>query len=418
MIELGLGRISRLVQTSRLSWRAVHVAGTNGKGGVCAYLSNMLQQAGQRCGRFTSPHLVDRWDCVAIDGLPVSESAFRHAEDAVRTRDKADDIRASEFELLTATAFELFTREGVDVAVVECGMGGRLDATNVLDDKLVTVITKIGLDHQSFLGSTVEAIAREKAGIMKPGVPCVADATNDTSVLDVIRSVGREVGSGTVHALDGLPCEQVESMPPHFRNDYGALEPHQKINFSLATTAARIALSSNGLRQATLNSGVLSKALRETQWPGRLQCISIASLTGRVEEVVLDGAHNPQAASALARFLERRFGRVPTTWVLAASEGKDMGGTLSVLLKPGDVVCAVEFGPVDGMPWVKPMVASRLLEAATSVNGIRQAGAYGQSLKTALNDASEIANGGPLVITGSLYLVSGVLRLLRPEPAV
>ena len=183
MIDLGLARIGRLLQATPQSWRAIHVAGTNGKGSICAYLSAALRSNGLSCGRFTSPHLIDRWDCINVNGRAVSETVFRDVEKAVRQRDQAESLGATEFELLAATAFGVFQREKVEVGVVEVGLGGKLDATNALRHKVVTVIAKIGLDHQSFLGNTLEEIALQKAGIMRPGVPCVVDGSNHPSCL-------------------------------------------------------------------------------------------------------------------------------------------------------------------------------------------------------------------------------------------
>lgn len=194
MIELGISRIARLLQQTPLSWKAIHVAGTNGKGSISAYLSRLLAAGGIRCGRFTSPHLVDRWDCITIDEKVVQESLFRQIEASVKLRDQDLGIGASEFELLTATAFEIFNHERVEVGVVEVGMGGRRDATNVLDNVLVSVISKIGLDHQALLGDSIEQIAREKAGILKPDVPCVIDGTNSVEVLKTIQYRIRELG--------------------------------------------------------------------------------------------------------------------------------------------------------------------------------------------------------------------------------
>ncbi|KAJ5665721.1 uncharacterized protein N7477_008169 [Penicillium maclennaniae] len=150
MIELGLSRVSSLLQQSSLTWKAIHIAGTNGKGSISAYLSHLLSNEGVRCGRFTSPHLIDRWDCITVGERVVQESLFRQIEDQVKLRDQRLGIGASEFELLTATAFEIFNHEKVEVGVIEVGMGGRLDATNILSDVLVSVIAKIGMDHQAF----------------------------------------------------------------------------------------------------------------------------------------------------------------------------------------------------------------------------------------------------------------------------
>src|SRR3954452_20560198 len=126
MIELGLSRISRLVQQSAFTWKAIHVAGTNGKGSITSYVSGLLTAAGIRCGQFTSPHLIDRWDCITINEQVVRESLFKRIENQVRQRDRRLGVEASEFELLTATAFEIFNHEQVEIGVVEVGMGGRL----------------------------------------------------------------------------------------------------------------------------------------------------------------------------------------------------------------------------------------------------------------------------------------------------
>ena len=183
MIKPGLARISQLLKNTALPWKAIHVAGTNGKGSVCAYLSAMLNADNIPFGRFTSPHLIDRWDCIMINGKTVDRELFVSTEDKVEKYNKTQGIGASEFELLTATAFTLFSQEKVKIGVVEVGMGGTEDATNILQDPAVTVITKIGEDHQKFLGSTKQEITDHKAGILKPGVPCVVDSTNDQQVI-------------------------------------------------------------------------------------------------------------------------------------------------------------------------------------------------------------------------------------------
>ena len=185
------------------------MAGTNGKGSICAYITAMLIAYNNsyyrgtkgprkvRHGRFTSPHLVDQWDCITLDGKPVKESRFRHFERGFVEYSSEHGIEASEFEVLTATAFKCFNhRTGVDIGVVEVGMGGAQDATNIVGqpaidigtgeikpdivrkEPLVSIISKIGMDHQSFLGNTLEGIAQQKAGIIKRGVPVVVDPMN------------------------------------------------------------------------------------------------------------------------------------------------------------------------------------------------------------------------------------------------
>jgi len=402
MIDLGLARVSRLVQHTPQTWKAIHVAGTNGKGSICAYISAMLSASGLSYARFTSPHLIDRWDCIAVNGKPVSEAVFRDAENTVKQRDEEGRIGATEFELLTATAFEIFHRQKVEYGVVEVGLGGKLDATNVLKQKAVTVIAKIGLDHQSFLGNTIEEITLQKAGIMRPGVPCVVDGSNQPLVLRVIEEHAKEVGAEVQHpsttaVADALASEQ--------------FEPHQIQNLACAYTAFRLACPEHDRPLSYFLSSI-----KQMQWPGRLQRLDIQKIIGHQHEVLLDGAHNPQSAEVLAHYVERhlRAGGKPVTWVLAATQGKDMDGIFRLLLRPGDRIAAVRFGPVDGMPWVKAADPAELLQLAVR-HGVREAVTHnaGDDVKEALTWASQAAGGGPLVIAGSLYLVSSVLRLLR-----
>ncbi|KJX92798.1 hypothetical protein TI39_contig5824g00018 [Zymoseptoria brevis] len=266
MIELGLQRISRLLYNTPIPWRAIHVAGTNGKGSVCTYISRMLQvyngseyRASRghrplRLGSFTSPHLIDRWDCIGLsnykgrDIRPVSSELFHAVEKIVLHRNREADIRATEFELLTATAFEIFSRAQLDVAVVEVGVGGRLDATNILGqpyvDKngfpttekprplpLVSVITKVGMDHQGLLGNTIEEIAREKAGIAKPPTRLVYDHTNSPEVKEVLK----QAGTRSLNSFKYGP-QIAESLTAQ------SWLPHVKANAMVAAVATQAAL--------------------------------------------------------------------------------------------------------------------------------------------------------------------------------
>ena len=403
MIELGLGRISRLLRHTPQPWSAIHVAGTNGKGTICAYLSAMLHASGVRSGRFTSPHLIDRWDCITINEQAVQESVFQEAEDLVLKRNQIEEIGASKFELLTATAFEIFAQEKIEMGVIEVGLGGRLDATNAMENKTVTIISKIGLDHQSFLGNTIEEIAREKAGIMRPGVPCVLDKSNPHSVQKVVEDYAKEIGTDVILSstessfLDGLSEED--------------FEPHQWENLACAYTAFHLAYTK---LESPLHR--LLPAIQNINWPGRLQTVDVRSVTGRSETVLLDGAHNVQSAEVLGLYVDKRLRKSTNkvTWVLAASQGKELEGILKPLLHPGDCVTAVKFGPVDGMPWVEPMAPQDILTAA-SASGVDVTQLYNAegTVSGALCWAATVANGGPIVIAGSLYLVSDVLRLLQ-----
>ncbi|MCJ1255552.1 folylpolyglutamate synthase [Lignoscripta atroalba] len=410
MLELGLARIGRLLSSPTFSWKAIHVAGTNGKGSVCAYVSAMLQSGNITCGRFTSPHLIDRWDCITINEKVVDEKVFRQVESRIIARDRKESIKATEFELLTATAFEIFAQEKVVIGVVEVGLGGRLDATNVLRQPLVTVITKIGKDHESFLGNSLEEIAYQKAGIMKEGVPCIVDGTNPITVLKVLEDYALQSKAGPLTRVPDGPDQvvhQVWDVIP--RDDF---EYHQKINVYLAFEAVKHTLQNTHPSMDPLS---LLPAVRSTVWPGRLQTLNIKPLTGRENNMLLDGAHNPQSAVVLGSYVDSKLrkGQPPVTWVIAASKGKDLTTMLPLLIRSGDNVAAVEFGPVEGMPWVQATAAEEVLRVACAVRDLQKVYCASGNVDEALRWASETSNNGPLVVAGSLYLVSDVLRLLR-----
>lgn len=396
MIDLSLARISRLLQHTPQTWKAIHVAGTNGKGSICALVSAMLHASGKSCARFNSPHFIDRWDCITVNENPVSEKLFLATEKLVQERNITDQIEATEFELLTATAFEIMNTEKVEFGVIEVGMGGTLDATNTMKQKSVTVIAKIGLDHQFLLGDTVEEIAIQKAGIMRKGVPCIVDDSNPPSVLQAIQEHAKAVGANVV-----FPTKTPSLVDSLSRQGF---EPHQIQHILCAHEAFRLACPGPNPSLEQFMS-----AIKQTRLPGRLQRLELRP----GQPILLDGAHNVQSAEVLASYVDKhlRLKDQPVTWILAASQGKDLGGILGVLLKPEDNVTAVRFGPVAGMPWVKPAEQSEILDVA------KQHGAASFESKDDQNPGeileAALDKGGPVVIAGSLYLVSDVLRWLR-----
>jgi len=294
------------------------------------------------------------------------------------------------------------------MGVIEVGLGGRLDATNAMENKVVTVITKIGLDHQSFLGNTIEEITRQKAGIMRPGVPCVLDKSNPPEVRKVIEDYAKEIGTEVV--LSSTESSFLDEMS---QDDFA---PHQWDNLTCAYTAFHLAYTKS---ESPLHR--LAPAIQKIDWPGRLQSLDVRSLTGRAEVILLDGAHNVQSAEALGSYVDKRLRKSPSkvTWILAASQGKELNGILKPLLKSGDLVASVEFGQVDGMPWVQPMSSEDILQSVTKA-GIPASYQFdsGNDLPGALRWATTVADGGPVVVAGSLYLVSDLLRLLRNADAV
>lgn len=413
MIDLGLKRIGALLQNQgRFPWQAIHVAGTNGKGSVCAYISSVLHAAGIPSGRFTSPHLVDRWDCITLNEVTVPQSLFLEAEAAVKARDANLGIGATEFELLTATAFEIFSRQRVDIAVVEVGVGGRLDATNVFEKPLATVITKIALDHQAFLGNTLEEIAGEKAGIMKEGAACVVDGSNAAQALSVLWRVAAEVGTAscTLAKPEAVGDGFAEIVTPAF----GAQRFMRFLQGSYQP--ANLACAVNALSHAVetfpaITVAALQEGIKATRWPGRMEWVDVSPVIGRQASVLVDGAHNPEAAEALAEYVNRTFPG-PVTWVLSASKGKEVSAMMKSLLRDGDSVIAVAFGAVDGMPWVSPTDPHEIVNEALAILG------SGADVSSSRNDVAAAlrtacASGGNVVVAGSLYLAGEVHRVTR-----
>lgn len=409
MIHLGLTRIRRLLEHARLPWRAIHVAGTNGKGSVCAYISAMIKADNIKVGRFTSPHLINRWDCISIDEKTVDERTFHEVEFSMRAKDRLHNIKATEFEILTATAFEIFSREKIEIGIVEVGLGGKLDATNILSNPLVTVITRIGIDHQNFLGDSIEQIASHKAGIMKKGVHCVVDATNPPEIIELFRVFAEQVDAKSVISVPRTlvqPDEKVWSILSK-----NMFESHQQTNICLAFEAVTIALHEAGHSHDFTQ---LLHAIPKIELPGRLQNVSIEALTGRKRTILLDGAHNLQSAEVLGNYVDTklRHGQPSVTWLMAFSQGKNIMKLISTLLRPEDMLLITRFGPVEGMPWVQPATMDQIASTAEAL-GILDRKEIILDISHGLQRATDISDEGPLVIAGSLYLVSDLLRLLR-----
>ena len=307
----------------QLKFRAIHVAGTNGKGAVCAILDAALRTGGLRIGRYTSPHLVRINERFFLDGAPISDEVLERAADKVFHADSSSNSSSNSiygltfFEALTAVAFLVYAEAKVDYAVLETGLGGRLDATNVCRPELC-VITKIGLDHCDWLGDTVEKIAAEKAGIIKKGVPIVL-GKNDAAVVDVVKARASEVGAPFFYAPDMADESEI---PDGFSLE-GTFNRENAVTALAALKVLGRLGSVKGRLGPTLSDSLL-KGFCNVVWPGRFQ---------RVGRFIIDGAHNPPAARALAAALRKYApfaGSVPTL-VAGFCGDKDVDETLRIL---------------------------------------------------------------------------------------
>ena len=354
-----------------------------------------------------------RWDCISIDLKPIDKGTFEKVENEFLELNRTESINASEFEILTATAFKIFTEKKVKFGVVEVGMGGRLDATNILQNQVVSVISKIGLDHQQYLGNTLEQIASHKAGILRPSVPYIVNRKNQKIVRSIISDHANEIGAGPPVSVELNELEQLSI----WRQSTDHLAEFQKDNVlcALAAVSTAIEHEKGGVSQ---NKYELLKALpgMGKEIPalvGRLQQKDLSGIFGGIK-LLLDGAHNLDAVEELALYLKQRRTK-NITWIFAMSEGRDPRQFLSHLLQPGDNVITTEFGPVEGMPWVKATPSAALLEVAHTVEPEVNGVDAGTDLLWALFIAKYLVNREDplLVVTGSLYLIADVFRLLR-----
>ena len=353
------------------SFSAIHIAGTNGKGAVCAMLDAALRASGLRVGRYTSPHLVKLNERFFLDGAPIGDDALSAAAEKVAKIAPAD---LTFFEALTAVAFLVYADAKVDYAVLETGLGGRLDATNVCVPELC-VITRIGLDHCDWLGDTVEKIASEKAGIIKPHVPVVL-GENLPEVRAVVEARAKEVGAPFFYAPDVASAADVP-------RDFPLGGTFNRENAVTALAALKV-----------LGKGDAS-GFADVVWPGRFQ---------RVENFIIDGAHNPPAAHALAEALRELNLSEPLTLVAGFCGDKDVGEVLSILA-----------------PFVKKGYAVRTnnprsLSAEETAEKMRAAGidaVASPSLAAAISSASSAPRA---LICGSLFLAGEALVELGAYP--
>jgi dihydrofolate synthase/folylpolyglutamate synthase len=415
-IKFGLDNIrtilARLGHPER-AFRSAHIAGTNGKGSVTAMVDTALRCAGHRCARYTSPHLVSLTERFVIDGRAVDVTAMRAA--ARDVRDGIEALRADGslqaaptfFEATTALAFELFRRAAVEVAVIEVGLGGRLDSTNVIDP-LVTAITSIDFDHQQYLGSTLDAIAVEKAGIIKPGVPVVVGDLGPEAMAAVER-VARDRGAEIVRARAGvtvarLPggaaAETVFQLRTPVR-DYGALKLALRGEHQLANAIVAVRLLE---RLAVCGISVSADAIREglarVTWPGRLEHRTLDG--GR--ELILDAAHNPAGAAALASYLTDIGGERPVL-VFGAMRDKDVHGMLSALLPTASRMIVTRASNSRSADPEALAAEARALAPALSVEVVSSPAA---ALAAAWSSSSRVVVAGSIFLLGDVFQEIGV----------
>ncbi len=395
-MKLGLDRVRALLDALGRpdhAFRSILVAGTNGKGSTCAFAASLLRAAGLRTGLYTSPHLCRFTERITVDGREIPTADVVALHDEVLAASSRVGVEPTFFELATAIGFLHLARSGVDVAVLEVGLGGRLDATNAARVD-VCGIAPVDLDHMAILGNTVALIAAEKAGILRPGVPAVV-AHQSPDADAVIRRVAAQVGAPAVFLG---PQDTAEGT-------LGLLGPHQPAN-------ARLALELVRALGVSLSAEQEARGLRDAFWPGRMEWLWDAP----GGPVLLDGAHNAHGARALAAALNadpRLAGAARVVLVTAATGDRDPGVLVAGLW------AALARAPV-GVVATQPRVATAIpaqrvaeLLRAQAVPTLAACGTMEEALAVAAREAGE---GGVRVVMGSLYAVGLARALLTGEP--
>lgn len=411
-VNLGLSRIQTLlaaIGSPHTSVPIVHVAGTNGKGSVCAYLSSILSAAGYKVGRYTSPHLVEWNERICIDGEPISNDAAVNMLERIIAAIDPTQPTPTQFEIVTAAMWLYFAQSQVDIAVIEVGLGGRLDATNVCNRPLATVITSISLEHWQQLGDTLAKIAAEKAGILKPDRPAIIGTLPPAAVTVVEERIanlncaaiwvkpavrirqpaGRVI---TSKSLDPLPWAEFDGI----KYPLALLGEMQLTNSAIAIATIQT------LRQAgwQISDAAIAAGMANTQWLGRIQ-----RTTWQGNQIAIDGAHNAAAALALRQYIDTL--NAPISWVIGMLSTKAHREIFQALLRPGDRLYLV---PVPGHSSADPLELANL--ARSICPDLDSLNTY-PDLTAGLTVATTTTDTHQLVLCGSLYLLGYFLKLNR-----
>jgi dihydrofolate synthase/folylpolyglutamate synthase len=379
-IKLGLNNVRRLLSSlgePQNALQFIHVAGTNGKGSVCAILDSITRTAGMKTGLFTSPHLVRFNERIQVDGIPIHDQAvvrgIHHLQSLID-----EEHHPTFFEITTALALDYFRANEVDLVILETGLGGRLDATNVVNP-LVSVLTSIDLDHQKWLGDTLREIALEKAGIIKSGVPIVS-GPQFTEVRTVLEQIAARRSATLSYAE--LPIQDLF---------IGLAGSYQRLNAAIAVQALHKA-------DIKVNQKSLKEGLANVSWAGRFQRIG--------ERIILDGAHNPAASKCLVETWMECVGEQRATIIFGGLRDKDLYGMVSTL---SSIAARFLTVPISSQRAASPGEIQSLVPKYLSA---AQCDSAAQALDLAyhFND--------PILVTGSLFLVGEFLALLQPSQGI
>ncbi len=395
--NLGLERITELCEklgNPQDHLKFIHVAGTNGKGSVCAMLDSVLRHAGYRTGIYTSPYIKEFNERMRVDGQNIDNGELAELTTLVRPIADAMEDKPTEFELITAIAFEYFRRHACDVVILEVGLGGRLDSTNVIKESLLSIITGIDFDHTKLLGNTVQKIAAEKAGIIKEGSPCLygGKSTAAGRIISLIASQHHAPFQTVDHRKFELHSMTLESTcfdyGPYKDLKLSLLGSHQLTNVQTVMSALEL-LEGRGM---TISEDAVRQGLSSVTWPARFEKLSEDPI------IIYDGAHNPQGVRALVRSLQTYFPDEKVNILSGVMADKDYGEMVE-MLKPV-TECAITVTVPDNPRALDAdsyaSIFSRNKIPVMPYHNLRRA------VYAALDNCRK--NGLPLICLGSLYL--------------
>lgn len=396
-IKLGLERISSILELmnnpqDRLN--VMHVAGTNGKGSTCAMLASVLSHAGYKTALYTSPHLIKYNERMQINGQEISDKELYKYISEVANLAEKNKIEITEFEILTAAAFKYFYDNGAEYLILETGLGGRLDATNVVKKPILTIITTIDLDHTDRLGNTVELIAAEKAGIIKQDVPVIIAKSNKG--FDFVKPIAETLHAEIIIPEDNLYNTYETSLMGEFQQE----------NTALVLCACRY-LESAGV---VISDEKIREGLKEVNWPARMQYFPELSL-------VIDGAHNLSGARALRRALDNKFPDKHILWIYSSLNTKDYNSISQLLFRQNDIIICTKSASNSSVDpeklryaLVKNSLKNQIFIAENIDNALDTAYCF---METVLPEDKYIIS-----IAGSLYSAGEALEILTKKQEI
>ena len=402
-IKLGLERVNSILEllgNPQDNLKVIHVAGTNGKGSTCAMLASILSESGYKTGLYTSPHLIDYTERIKLGGQDISQKDFARLVGMIVELSNLHDIHLTEFEILTILAFVYFHEHNVDFVVLETGLGGRLDATNVVKKPIITIITTIDIDHVDRLGNTIEQIAFEKAGIVKNNIPVVTLKNNNG--IDIIAKTSQEKQSPLILADQSRYIyENNKVIIGNTEYSLPLLGLHQVNNLFLALKTVNV-LEDQGFVISQVKSGI-----EKVSWPGRLQYIEDKNL-------LLDGAHNLSGAVSLRASLDSYFSDKKIIWIYSSLNTKDYKSISEALFKVDDVVIFTKSSSQNA-------VDPEILKENYLLKSINKKIYSTHNLKKSLNLAysfiqdNHTSNPYVIAVSGSFYIVGEALKILKTD---